>query len=146
MTCSCPMKKLFSKTTQPSRRCGWRDPWIAWYIWCHRDKRDAPDKAAERWSRFGGQLDVARLRERSAVGGLGTHWDRWRMERALAHAGRCPPRGRSYTVFDAAVPIRGECPTNHHIWPDMDANETTRQRRRAGAGRDSDGGGRWLSV
>ena len=103
-------------------------------------------KAAERWSGFGGQLDAARPRGRSALGGLGPHGRTRRVECALARPSWCAPCGRSRTISDAAVPFRGVCPTDCHIWFGMDTNETTRQHRRANAWRDNDGGGRRLSV
>ena len=115
-------------------------------VWHRRDERDPPGKAAERWSGFGGQLDAARPRGRSALGGLGPHGRTRRVECALARPSWCAPCGRSRTISDAAVPFRGVCPTDCHIWFGMDTNETTRQHRRANAWRDNDGGGRRLSV
>ena len=103
----------------------------------HRAKlRSAGPASAVNW--------MLRGHANEALGRLGTTLRQ--MANGACRAGRCPPRGRSNVIFHAAVPIRGECPTNHHIWPDMDANETTRQRRRAGARRDGDGGGRSCAV
>ena len=41
------------------------------------------------------------------------------MERALARAGRCTPCDRSRADSDAAVPVRGECPTDDQAWTPM---------------------------
>ena len=106
MTSSCPMMKLQQDNTAISAMRVKRsvDCPVSGATMCHRDKRDAPGKAAERWSGFGSQLDVARPCGRSALGGLGPHGGKWRGECALASAGRCTPCGRGHTISDAAVP------------------------------------------
>ena len=43
------------------------------------------------------------------------HTEERRVECALASAGRCTPCERGHTISDAAVPVTGECCTDHHI-------------------------------
>ena len=143
MTCSWPMMKLSSKTTQPSRRCGWRDLWIACCLVRARQARRTRQScgALVPLRRSIGCCEAVRAKRT---------WSSWPTPRQMAN-GACSGTCRSmHTLWQK--PRGFWCSRTSQRWvphrrPGMDTNETTRQRRRAGAaGRDNDGGGRRLSV